>query len=80
MLLYVLDILSESAAGHMLMVLVHSLLLMKIEHILPCLTDICHLLPVLDKLTEMSSAAEVLDKQEVAWPKHGKYIVTHCSG
>ena len=59
------------------MVLVHSLLLMKTEHVLPCLTDICHLLPVLDKLTEISSAAEVLDKQEITWPKHGQYIKIH---
>ena len=38
----------------------------------PCLDDVCSLIPGLDRLGKLSSAADVLEKQEVEWPKNGK--------
>ena len=58
------------------MVLIHSLLLLPVKLVLPCIDDLCSLLPGLDTLSKISTAAEVLDKQEMEWPKDGKqYLV-----
>ena len=48
------------------------MLLLPSEMPLPCLRDVCDLLHGLDKLSRMSSAVEVLEKQEQAWPKSGR--------
>eukprot|EP00794_Sanderia_malayensis_P009528 gene9528-10514_t len=66
-----LGILSESCAGHTLMVIVHSLLLLPQRLIMPCFDDICDMLPGLDRVAKLSSAADVLEKQEIEWPKDG---------
>ena len=66
-----LEILSDSAAGHLLFTLVHSMLLLPSEVVSSCLDDICLLLPGLDMLSKISPAVDVLEKQEEAWPKNG---------
>ena len=68
----ILEILSDSAAGHLLFVLVHSMLLLPSEMLLSCFDDVCELLHRLDMLSKISPAVDVLEKQEEAWPKSGK--------
>lgn len=62
---------SDSAAGHILFLLIHSMLLLPSELLRPCLDNICDVLHGIDALSKISSAVEVLDKQEEAWPKNG---------
>lgn len=76
----VLEILSDSAAGHLLFVLIHSMLLLPSEMLLSCFDDVCELLRGLDMLSKISPAVDVLEKQEEAWPKSGRSEVNQFFG
>ena len=62
----------------MLVMIVHAILLLPSDLSIPYFDAVCDLLPGLDKLSRLSSAVEVLDQQEVTWPKNGNEVFEDC--
>ncbi|XP_033110692.1 probable E3 ubiquitin-protein ligase HERC1 [Anneissia japonica] len=65
------DVLFNSAAGAMLSLILHSLLLLPVTVTRPLLIHLLCLLPELDHLNRSLPAASVLEEQELEWPIQG---------
>ncbi|XP_071965475.1 probable E3 ubiquitin-protein ligase HERC1 isoform X2 [Antedon mediterranea] len=65
------DVLFNSAAGAMLSLILHSLLLLPVTVTRPLLIHLLCLLPELDHLNRSLPAAAVLEEQELEWPMQG---------
>ena len=56
------------------MLVLHSLLLLSARSLEPCLHHMFALLAALDDLNKICPAVDVLEKQEIDWPKLGENL------